>query len=478
MSGDSTDLTQLYLTQMGHAPLFTRHEELAAARRIDVARRSLRKAMFSAEYVLRAAVALLERVADGRMRVKAVCEGHFDDEHAMRRLAAAIGPNLKTLHALLNQNQADRAAAKAKNLSDELRRQIRRRIIQRRTRAVRLVEETPIRRQLLRNVLEKMQQMCGRMEEITAELKGMNAGDKTNPLQQKLQRELRDLMKTVRLRPDSLRHRLEKIEKRQNAFAAARQHLAAANLRLVVSVAKRYRNRGVSFLDLIQEGNTGLLRAVDRFEFNRGFRFSTYATWWIRQAITRAIADCSRIVRLPVHLQTTVNKVVVANRRLTQQLQVRPSLEETAHAAGMSVVKVGKALRADRRIVSLDLPLAGDEDGEAVFGELLPDRDGSDPAQNLNREAIKTGMDAALATLNYREREILRLRYGLSDGLTHTLSEVGALFSVTRERVRQIEREAIRKLQQPNHSRQLSDLLDNCKPNETAKSFPASSNTR
>ena len=262
--------------------------------------------------------------------------------------------------------------------------------------------------------------------------------------------------------PGTLRRRLARIAELRQVHDAARQELSTANLRLVVSIAKRYRNRGISFLDLIQEGNTGLLRAVDKFESARGFKFSTYATWWVRQAISRAIADHSRTIRIPVHMLTTVNKVLDAGRRVTQRRRGRPTLEETAEAAGLSVAATGRALRANRRMLSLDEPL-GDE-AENYLGELLPDSRHHDPLLGLNRDALKAGIAAALESLNYREREIIRLRYGLSDGYAYTLSEVGKIFSVTRERIRQIEVEALHKLQQPSCTGKLANFLDRTTP--------------
>jgi RNA polymerase primary sigma factor len=281
------------------------------------------------------------------------------------------------------------------------------------------------------------------------------AGDGVQAAQ--LRRELHRLIRLTQETPGTLRRRLTRIAARQQLHENARRKLSVANLRLVVAIAKRYRNRGMSFLDLIQEGNTGLLRAVDKFEPARGFKFSTYATWWIRQAISRSISDHSRTIRVPVHMLSTVDKILDAGRRATQLHKHRATLEETAQAAGVSIDTTRRALKAHRRTLSLDEPL-GDA-GENYLGELLPDQRHHDPLFGINRESLKTRIAEALQSLNYREREIIRLRYGLSDGYTYTLSEVGKIFSVTRERIRQIECDAIRKLQHPSCTQRLADFV-------------------
>ncbi len=378
-------------------------------------------------------------------------------------LAAKIGPNLQTLRNLMQRNRSDFAAAASRRLSPEVRRRARRCLLRRRAKAIRLIEESPVRRPYLELVLKNLREISARMDAAQRELRSLGpcpaeSGAEVDAKHRELRRELRGLMRLAQETPATLRRRLARIESRRKPHDEARQLLSTANLRLVVSIAKRYRNRGVGFLDLIQDGNTGLLRAVDKFDPSRGFKFSTYATWWIRQAIARAIADHGRTVRIPVHMQTTVSRVMEAGGRLTQQGGARPTLEETARAAGMSPAAAGRALRAGRRTLSLDEPL-GDA-GENYLGELLPDAERPDPLVRLNHAALSAEIDNALDSLNYREREILRLRFGLSDGCAYTLSEVGQIFAVTRERIRQIELEAMRKLRQPSRANRLASFLD------------------
>ncbi len=315
-----------------------------------------------------------------------------------------------------------------------------------------------LRSQRLQPLWEKLQQIAARVRTLSSELASLRHARAAADRIAEIRKELRYLMRLTLESPSTLRRRIERTSRLQQRYDAAKRRLSAGNLRLVVSIAKRYRNRGLSFLDLIQEGNTGLMRAVDKFECERGYKFSTYATWWIRQAITRAIADQSRTIRVPVHMIETMSKVRSVTRKLLQARGREPSVEDTADAAGLSVDEAICILQMSRQPLSLDQPVGEHED--SYFGEFLEDYREEDPLYEMNQDSLKSRIADVLGALNYREREIIRLRYGLADGYTYTLEEVGKIFSVTRERVRQIEAKAVRKLQHPVRSRRLMGFLD------------------
>jgi RNA polymerase primary sigma factor len=452
-----------YLMQMGDIPLLSRREELATARQIERTRNRLRRAILTTDYALHAATVAFEEILAGRVRLDQVVELSISNTVKKRQTMRLVQANLGTLKHLLAQNRHDFATTVRKRRSTAGERAAaHKRLTSRRRRAARLVEELGVRMQRIQARLTALKQISERMERLLAQLaEAGNAADPVAPLR----KELRYLVRVTLETPGHLRRRLARIATLVKQYEAARRDLVAGNLRLVVSIAKRYRNRGLSFLDLIQEGNTGLMRAVDKFEYARGFRFSTYATWWIRQAISRAIADQSRTIRVPVHMIEKMGKVRDVNRDLTQSHGGQPSVEEMAQMTGLTVDDTKRALRMSRQPLSLDQPVGHQE--ESYLGDLVYDHRQEDPLAGMNMDMLKSRIADVLQTLDYREREIIRLRYGLADGYTYTLQEIGRIFSVTRERVRQIEAEALRKLQHPGPSQKLSGFLERARTGVT-----------
>jgi RNA polymerase primary sigma factor len=333
-----------------------------------------------------------------------------------------------------------------------------RRLARRRRRAVRLVEELGLRTQRIEPMIKTLEEFSRRVDELKARIDDHRRARRQPKEREPWVKEYRSILRATQETPISLRMRVEGLKQIYAKYQEAKRGLSEGNLRLVVSIAKKYRNRGLSFLDLIQEGNAGLMRAVDKFEYRRGFKFCTYATWWIRQAITRAVADQSRTIRIPVHMVETMSRVRNVSRKLLQKLGREPTIEETARASETCVDEARRVLAISRYPISLDRPVGNSEDSH--FGDLLPDGAARSPAIGAAQGMLRGRIAKVLKTLSYREREIIKLRYGLGDGYSYTLEEVGHIFKVTRERIRQIEAKAVRKLQQPSRSQELVGFLD------------------
>ncbi|HTU26461.1 MAG TPA: sigma-70 family RNA polymerase sigma factor [Pirellulales bacterium] len=452
------DPVRMYLMQMGEIPLLSRHQEIDCAKEIERTRTRFRRRMLASDFMLRGAVALLEKVRDSELRLDRTIEVSVTNTTEKKKILRRIGPNLVTLNHLLKQNQHDyRFAINQRNPREE-RHAAWARLVRRRNKAVRLVEELNLRAQRLQPLWEKLLEISKRMVALREQIAEFSAHDSTADRVPELRYELHYLMRITLESTSTLERCVTETQEHQRQYDLAKRELSAGNLRLVVSIAKRYRNRGLSFLDLIQEGNTGLMRAVDKFEHARGYKFSTYATWWIRQAITRAIADQSRTIRVPVHMIDAMTRVRTVTRELVQLNGCEPTVEQTAAAAQLSLEDTRCILKMARQPLSLDQPV-GDHD-DSYFGEFLQDHREDDPLYEIQQQSLKSRLAEVLQGLNHREREILRLRYGLTDGYAYTLEEVGKIFSVTRERVRQIEAKAVRKLQQPYRSRELAGFID------------------
>ena len=445
--GAIDDPVRLYLLQMGGIPLLTRDTEVSSARQIEKWRRKFRDTMLGNDLILSGAVHLLEQVQAGKLRLDRTIEVSVTNTEEKKRTLKRMGPNLETLRRIEEEKKQLFRIAMSRSTPLAKRRLAWRQLVRKRSKAVRLVEEMNLRIQRLYPLLKKLRGIGDRLDWLKTQRDGLGKSAADGRTAEPLKREHRGLLLAVRESTSTLHRRLEQLEDMQQRYDAAKRDLAAGNLRLVVSIAKRYRNRGLSFLDLIQEGNSGLMRAVDKFEHARGFKFSTYATWWIRQAITRAIADQSRTIRVPVHMVETMTRLRNVARDFRQEHGREAGVEDLARLSGLSVEEATCVHRMSRQPISLDQPL-GDSD-DAGVGDIIKDHREDDPLKGINDQSLRDSLCRALDGLSYREREIIRMRFGLADGYSYTLEEVGSIFSVTRERVRQIEAKAGEKLRQP-----------------------------
>jgi RNA polymerase primary sigma factor len=455
------DPVRMYLTQMGEIPLLDRKQEVSLAMRIELTRRRFRRKVLECDYALRQVTETLKRVHTGDLPFDRTIKVSQTENLEKFKILARMPHNLQTLEPLMEANVEDfqRLIDDRTHIKD--REELRERLRLRRRKTVTLVEELSIRTQKVQPLMKKLEQISQRMDEIEGEIGTLTNLRTAKEERANLEKELQDLMLITLEEPSSLRKRVAIMKSRFAEYEQAKRELSGGNLRLVVSIAKKYRNRGLSFLDLIQEGNTGLMRAVDKYEHRRGFKFSTYATWWIRQAITRAIADQARTIRIPVHMIETMSKLRNVSKKLLQEMGREPTIEETAKAANISYEECKRVLKISRQPISLDRPVGESED--SYFGDFIEDNSVESPVSAATNEMLKDKIEGVLKTLTYREREIIKLRYGLGDGYTYTLEEVGRIFKVTRERVRQIEAKAVRKLQHPVRSRQLEGFLDGLK---------------
>jgi len=454
----SEDPIRLYLSQMAEIPLLTRDQEIGLAKKIEITRKRFRRTLLSCHFALHNTVDTLRKVHDGALPFDRTIKVSLTEQLTKEQIVQRMPHNLRTLERLLAENRGDFRSCIRKSLSGDARRAARKRILSRRRKALVLVEELSLRTRRVQPMIRQLESTLVRMESLrrkVGELEGNTAAkdDRAN-----LRKELRDLMLSTLESAQTLRIKLERVRIQYRDYEASKRELSSGNLRLVVSIAKKYRNRGLSFLDLIQEGNTGLMRAVDKYEYRRGYKFSTYATWWIRQAITRAIADQARTIRIPVHMIDVLSKLRNVAKQLQQRLGREPTTEETAREADLSIEEARRVLDIGRTPVSLDRPVGESED--TAFGDFIEDGGTVSPISSATQVMLRDKIEGLLKTLTYREREIIRLRYGLGDGYTYTLEEVGRIFKVTRERVRQIEAKAVRKLQHPVRSGQLAGFLE------------------
>jgi RNA polymerase primary sigma factor len=453
------DPVRMYLTQMGEIPLLTREEEVRLAKKIELTRMAFRQKVLESDYCGAQAVEILHQVYEGRLPFDRTMKISTSEQMAKTSILNRMPGNLATARALLARNEEDWASLQKGRVSASLRRKTLARMNQRRRKISKLLEELSLRTSRIQPLMKKL---IGRYRKLRSLESRLAAEKKRQTVPDEdlhgMQEEHRGIQSLVMESSDELGKRLESIRRVFTEYEDAKRKLSGGNLRLVVSIAKKYRNRGLSFLDIIQEGNTGLMRAVDKYEYKRGYKFSTYATWWIRQAITRAIADHARTIRIPVHMIETMSRLRNLSRQLLQELGREPTIDEIARRADMPVSEARRVLKISRHPISLDRPVGESED--SYFGDFIEDDRAESPISSAGSEMLKDRIEEVLKTLTYREREIIKLRYGIGDGYTYTLEEVGKIFKVTRERVRQVEAKAIRKLQHPVRSRKLEGFLE------------------
>ena len=493
------DPVRMYLTQMGEIPLLTREREIELAKKIETSRNDYRRRVLQTLPGIRMALKILEDVRDGKLAFERTLNVNASNEIGKPEISLRLPENIETIERLVERIEKDLRRYHKEGKNTKRRAEIHKEIRTRCKKAYSLIEEMNLQTKKIKPIWEELQKLYWKAAALREEMVSIRArkNKKDKDVLAEKKKDLQEFVLKIgslsvdplatesdrknlpskarpgqsygrnrkpigphRYKPGSgswLRQ-IEWIAEEFITYEDAKRDLSSGNLRLGVSIAKKYRNRGLTFLDLIQEGNTGLMKAVEKYEYRRGYKFSTYATWWIRQAITRSIADQARTIRIPVHMIETMSKLRNVSKRLIQENGREPTIEEISKETGISTDETKRVLKISKLPISLDRPIG--ESDDSYFGDFIEDEHAESPVHTANQEMLKEKIGDVLETLDFREREIIKLRYGLGSGYTYTLEEVGKIFKVTRERVRQIEAKAVRKLQHPVRSRKLEGFLD------------------
>lgn len=463
----SRDPIRMYLSQMGNIPLLTRDREIFLAKQIEITRKRMRRHVVESDFALRIAVDIIEKVNRQELPFERTLRTSETEDVRKEQIEGRMESNLATLRHLMAENEEQFKLWYDLPDGEPFKDQLHEQMTARRVKMATLAEELSVRTHRMQPVMKRMLQIGERVEELQEEIACLQGLKTAETERESLESELKEYVEMVLETPEQFKARCREVRNRMDGWTDAKQKLSGGNLRLVVSIAKKYRNRGLSFLDLIQEGNAGLMRGVEKYEYRRGYKFSTYATWWIRQAITRAVADHARTIRIPVHMFQNISMLKAKAEEIRQATGREPSNEELAEAVGMSIEETERIMKTWKHPISLDTPVGESEDSS--FGEFLEDSHEQSPAESAAKQMLRDKIDHVLKSLTYREREIVKLRYGLGDGYSYTLEETGRIFKVTRERIRQIESKALKKLQHHTRAIHLKGFVDHVADDDEPK---------